>query len=134
MAKLAPLGLTSAARHSAGMVEALPFRSATFDRVFLMNALDHVQNPFAALREIARVLRAGRWLVLSVDTFRGRKYPQKRLHAWLKRVRGARTKHPWVFSVAAVERALREAGLEPRGLVHVPGTKARRSLFVARKG
>jgi hypothetical protein len=33
-----------------------------------------------------------------------------------------------------VKRALRDAGLEPRGPIHVPGSKARRSLFVAAKG
>lgn len=133
MAKLAALGLTRAARHSAGMVEALPFRSASFDRVFLLNVLDHVQSPHAGLREIARVLRPGGCLVLSVDTYRGRKYLEKRLHKWFERVRGSRTKHPWVFSVASADQALRDAGFEPRGPIHVPGTKDRRSLFVATK-
>jgi hypothetical protein len=80
------------------------------------------------------VLRPGGCLVLSVDTYRGRKYLERRLHKWLERVRGVRTKHPWVFSVRAVERSLRDADLEPRGPIHVPGSKARRSLFVATKG
>jgi ubiquinone/menaquinone biosynthesis C-methylase UbiE len=133
MAKLRALGLSPAARHGAGMIESLPFRSGAFDRVFLLNVLDHVQSPEAGLREIARVLRPGGCLVLSVDTYRGRKYLEKRLHKWFERVRGARTKHPWVFSAASAEQALRAAGFEPRGPIHVPGTKPRRSLFVATK-
>jgi SAM-dependent methyltransferase len=131
MRELAPLGLSPGIRHSAGMIERIPFQRASFDRVVCLNVLDHVQSPTAGLREIARVLRPAGWLVLSVDTFSGRDYWQKRLHKWWARTRGARTKHPWVFSRDDVERRLRVAGFEPRAALHVPGTKARRTLFVA---
>ena len=133
MARLADLGLTPAARHSAGVFEALPFRDGSFDRVFLMNVLDHVQNPGHGLAEMARVLRPGSQLVLSVDTFAGRKYYEKRFHKWWARVRGARTKHPWVFSVRGVQQRLEQAGFEPSGPGHIPGTKARRSFFTAER-
>jgi SAM-dependent methyltransferase len=131
MRKLAPLGLSPGIRHSAGMIEAIPFKDACFDRAFCLNVLDHVQSPGAGLAEIARVLRPGGWLVLSVDTYSGRRYLEKRLHKWWARLRGARTKHPWVFSRDDVQRRLRGAGLEPRAALHVPGTKDRRTLFLA---
>lgn len=131
MAPLAELGLSPAARHTAGLLEALPFRDASFDRVFLMNVLDHVRDPVDGLREVARVLCPGGELVLSVDTYRGRRYLEKRLHKWWARARGARTKHPWVFSIASVDRLLRSVGLVPRPPGHVPGTKARRTFLTA---
>ncbi len=129
MARLGELGLTRAARHTAGVFEELPFRDASFDRVFLMNVLDHVRDPEGGLAEVARVLRPGGQLILSVDTFANRKYYQKRLHKWWSRVRGARTKHPWVFSVRDVQRKLERAGFEVGRPGHVPGTKARRTFF-----
>lgn len=132
-ARLASLGLCTTARHVAGVFEDLPFRDGSFDRVFLMNVLDHVRSPSEGLREIARVLRPGGVLVLSVDTFSGRRYQEKRLHKWFARLRGARTKHPWVFSRASVERLLRESGLEPGPPRHVPGTKARRAMILGRR-
>jgi SAM-dependent methyltransferase len=131
--KLEPLGLSRAARHLAGVFERMPFQDGAFDRVFLMNVLDHVQNPMAGLEEIARVLAANGVLVLSVDTYAGRKYIEKRLHKWWTRVRGTRTKHPWAFSVPRVEAMLGQAGFGPAPSCHVPGTKKRRTLFVARR-
>lgn len=132
-AHLAPLGLLPSALHVAGVFEALPFSDGAFDRVFLMNVLDHVRSPGAGVREIRRCLRPGGMLVLSVDTFSGRRYWEKRLHKWWARLRGARTKHPWVFSVASVTRMLRESGLEPGVARHIPGTKARRTFLLARR-
>lgn len=133
MHRLSPLELSPHARHCAGMLERLPFRDASFDRVLLMNVLDHVLDPAAGLAEIARVLRPGGMLVLSVDTYAGRRYAEKRLHKWWARRRGARTKHPWVFSVRSVQSALAAAALEPSPSAWIPGTKQRRTFFTARK-
>jgi ubiquinone/menaquinone biosynthesis C-methylase UbiE len=133
MAKLVPLGLVPGARHSAGLLERVPFRDASFDRVFLLNVLDHVLAPEAGLRELARVLRPGGQLVLTVDTYHGRRYATKRLHKWWARTRGARTKHPWVFSPESVARMLVRAGLEPSPPGHIPGQKERRTFFTALK-
>jgi len=133
MAPLAELGLSEVAQHAAGAFEELPFRDASFDRVFLMNVLDHVRKPDAGLAEVARVLRAGGVLVLSVDTFAGRRYREKRLHKWWARVRGARTKHPWVFSIPDIQRQLERAGFEPGRPGHVPGTKDRRTFFTSER-
>ena len=132
-ARLYVLGLSPAAKHVAGLFEYLPFEDGTFDRVFLMNVLDHVWSPALGLKETARVLKPKGTLVLSVDTFSGRKYWGRRIKKWWTRVRGARTKHPWAFSVKDVFTLLEIAGFEAWGPEHVPGTKQKRSLFVARK-
>ena len=131
MHRLAEFGLSGSAEHAAGLFEALPYRDASFDRVFLMNVLDHVRDPARGLAEVARVLRPGGALVLSVDTYAGQKYLQKRARKWWDRTRGASTKHPWVFSVQDTTRLLQRLGFEPRTSLHVVGTKARRTMFGA---
>ena len=47
----------------------LPFRDATFDIVLAEQVLEHLDDPAAALAEIARVLRPGGLLVAGVPTF-----------------------------------------------------------------
>ena len=37
----------------------LPFKDETFDRVFMFEVLEHLENPSEALREISRVLKHG---------------------------------------------------------------------------
>jgi SAM-dependent methyltransferase len=48
----------------AGDLEALPFRTGSFDRALCLNALHHLPNPDQALREIARVLTGQGRMVL----------------------------------------------------------------------
>jgi SAM-dependent methyltransferase len=133
MANLRPLGLTSRASHSAGLFESMPFADGTFDRVFLMNVLDHVRHPEAGLAELARVIRPGGLLVLSVDVYAGRRYRVKRVRKWYDRLRGARTKHPWVFSKEDVKRLLRKSGFAPGEPYNVKHTKERRAFVVAER-
>jgi SAM-dependent methyltransferase len=133
VARLQEFGLSPGLRHTAGALEALPFREGAFDRVFLMNVLDHVYDAPCGLRELARVLVPTGALVLSVDVYEGRRYVTKRLHKWFARLRGARTKHPLVFSEQSVARRLRAAGFALVHVAHVAGTKSRRRLFVARR-
>ena len=40
-----------------GVGECLPFRDDSFDAVFSLNVLEHVKDPFACAREIARVMK-----------------------------------------------------------------------------
>lgn len=133
LAELAAFGLSARAAHTAGELEHLPYRDAALDRVLLMNVLDHVRDAGSGLREMARVLRGGGTLVLSVDTYAGRRYQTKRLHKWWARARRAQTKHPLIFSKGSVERLLLGSGFRELDSLHVPGTKARRTLFLAHK-
>jgi 2-polyprenyl-3-methyl-5-hydroxy-6-metoxy-1,4-benzoquinol methylase len=48
-------------------LEALPFTDATFDLVLCTQVLEHLLDPQAGLRELARVTRRGGVLVLSTD-------------------------------------------------------------------
>jgi len=45
---------------------ALPFRDATFDAVLFSEVMEHLEQPEDALREIARVMRSGGHLLLTV--------------------------------------------------------------------
>ena len=49
-----------------GVAESLPFAGRSFDGVLLSNVLEHLDNPEAAVREGARVLRAGGVMVITV--------------------------------------------------------------------
>ena len=131
MAELACFGLAANQRHTSAAFETMPFRDRVFDRVFCMNVLDHVRDPAAGVAEIARVLVPGGTLVLSVDTYEGRRYQSKRLRKWYDRMRATRTKHPWVFSVPDVRRLLDRAGFDVDAPTHVSGTKERRTFFTA---
>ena len=44
----------------------LPFADGTFDRVFMLEVLEHVENPSQCLREVKRVLNSTGRLILSV--------------------------------------------------------------------
>ncbi|WP_298955085.1 class I SAM-dependent methyltransferase [uncultured Methylobacterium sp.] len=49
-----------------GIGEVLPFRDASFDGVISVAVLEHVRDPFACAREIARVLKPGGRLLCAV--------------------------------------------------------------------
>ena len=53
----------------ADLNEPLPYASETFDVVTCLEGLEHLENPFNALREFARVLRRGGKLFLSLPNY-----------------------------------------------------------------
>jgi ubiquinone/menaquinone biosynthesis C-methylase UbiE len=68
-----------------GDAAALPFATASFDRVYCSEVLEHVVDPAAAVREIRRVLRPHGTAVLSVPNERlinRVKATLRRLGAW----------------------------------------------------
>lgn len=48
-----------------GQAESLPFPDATFDNLFSLGAINHVNDPAQALREMARVVKPGGTLVVA---------------------------------------------------------------------
>jgi len=54
-----------------GLGENLPLATGSIDIAICFNALDHMRDPGAALREIQRVLRPGGTLMLMIHTFPG---------------------------------------------------------------
>jgi 2-polyprenyl-3-methyl-5-hydroxy-6-metoxy-1,4-benzoquinol methylase len=61
-------GLTDNCTVIAAEVEHLPFASGTVPAIIMTEVLEHLQEPSAALREIARVLTPGGRVCLSVPT------------------------------------------------------------------
>lgn len=53
----------------ADLNQPLPYRSETFDVVTCLEGLEHLENPFQALREFSRVLKSGGKLFLSLPNY-----------------------------------------------------------------
>ena len=68
-----------------GDLEKIDFPDATFDVVLLNEVLEHVPNDRAALRELARVLKPGGWLML----FSPNRYHPFETHGVYSRATGA---------------------------------------------
>ena len=92
----------------------LPFDPHAFDLVFCLEVLEHVQDDRAAVDEIARVLRPGGQLVLSVPNRAAPKPLVERLH--LPSVHGETGPEQHVrdgYSADELKALLLEAGLKP---------------------
>ena len=58
-----------APRFSHASAEKLPFLDGSFDKVYCKGAIDHFYDPRGALKEMARVLKPGGRLIVSVANF-----------------------------------------------------------------
>jgi ubiquinone/menaquinone biosynthesis C-methylase UbiE len=102
-------------------VERLPFRDSSFDLVTIITVLAFVAEPELALREIARMLKSGGWLVLG-DLGRWSTWAlSRRLRGWLGLAPLWKTPH---FRTAAeLRKAVQAAGFRVErvaGAVYYP--------------
>jgi len=98
------------------VTKTLPFRSETFTGALLLDILEHLDDPQAALRECVRVLRPGAWLAVALpnsETTWKRRYRRAGL-SWMSD-RDHKHEYTWPEMAALLEAAgLRvQSGPEP---------------------
>lgn len=82
-------------RYSVMDAACMPFEHSTFDAVIASNALQRMQRPELALREIRRVLRPGGTLFAPTSMFGGRRQD---LRSRCKQLVGQRIRQRWTAS------------------------------------
>jgi SAM-dependent methyltransferase len=125
-----------AGRDACASALALPFRDATFDVVAAFDVIEHCDPEARAVAELARVLRPGGRLLVSVPAYQWawsdhdvraghhRRYTRRRLVAALERegleVRRATHAFALVFPMFVVERAVRRLRPPAPGTSRLP--------------
>jgi len=110
---------TAAAGSVQGSALQLPFRDAAFDRIIASEVLEHIERDGDALRELARVLRPGGTLAVTVPGWLAEvvcwklsdRYPAP----------AAAGGHVRVYTAVVLRNRLRQAGFEPFGLGRAHG-------------
>jgi ubiquinone/menaquinone biosynthesis C-methylase UbiE len=109
-------GLLHEERPSRGLIEfavadgqRLPFGDASFDRIICTETLEHVSDAQLTLCELARVLRPGGRLAVSVPNFASEAILYRLIKDYFRFPGG----HRRIFSPQALHRALARAGLQP---------------------
>ncbi|HUC36702.1 MAG TPA: class I SAM-dependent methyltransferase [Acidimicrobiales bacterium] len=106
------------AEEEAGVVQGdalhLPFRDSSFDRVIASEVLEHIDEDETALFELARVLRPGGTMAVTVPRF-GPEAVNWALSREYHEVEGG---HVRIYRRSILLRRLNRAGLEPFGSHH----------------
>jgi SAM-dependent methyltransferase len=89
-------------------IGALPFRDAYFDLVICAEVLEHMPDDTAAIAEIARVLKPGQNLVVSVP----RCYPETLCWSLSREYHTTKGGHVRIYRSGALRRLLANAGLK----------------------
>ena len=95
----------------------LPFDDGTFDRVIASEVLEHIPDDAAAMRELARVLRPGGSMAVTVP----RCGPEVINWALSDEYHDTPGGHVRIYRRSTLERRLSSAGLEPTGHHHAHG-------------
>jgi SAM-dependent methyltransferase len=100
----------------------LPFPDASFDRIIAAEVLEHIPDDVAAIRELARVLRPGGSMTVTVPAWLAERVCwalSDEYHAPF--VEGG---HVRIYRASDLRARLRDAGLEPVGAHHAHGIHA----------
>lgn len=100
----------------------LPFKDETFDAVICSEVLEHLENPKDVLAEVARVVKPGGKVGLSVP----RTYPEAICWLISKEYHSAKGGHIRIFTRSALHRLTKESGLKLQGTSY---THALHSLY-----
>jgi ubiquinone/menaquinone biosynthesis C-methylase UbiE len=108
-----------------GVAERLPFEDKTFDKIVSISCLEHFANPWVGIAEMARVLKPGGRVALSVDSL----LPENSnadFRSWHER----RHFVTHYFSQESLSAALQDAGFrnDAEGSVHLFRSKIAASL------
>jgi SAM-dependent methyltransferase len=110
-----------AAGHPATAVQgdalALPFADAAFDRVIASEVLEHIHDDAAAMRELARVLRPGGTMAVTVP----RCLPEAVNWALSDEYHDVPGGHVRIYRRSTLQRRLASSGLVPTGHHHAHG-------------
>jgi SAM-dependent methyltransferase len=87
----------------------LPFADASFDRIICTETLEHVEAVSQTIRELARVLKPGGRLAVSVPHFACEAILYRLIKDYFRFPGG----HRRIFTPQALNRALARAGLQP---------------------
>jgi SAM-dependent methyltransferase len=96
-----------------GQAEKLPLAKDSADALLLKEVLDHCYDPAKVLREAARVLRPGGWILITLTNdfaWYKRMFP-----SWARRIKASQDDHLNFFEPDWVGRLLAQAGFEALG-------------------
>jgi SAM-dependent methyltransferase len=107
---------------TSGDATRLPFPDGSFDRIIAAEVLEHIPDDEAAIHELARVLRPGGTMAVTVPAWLAERICwalSDEYHAPF--VEGG---HVRIYTASGLRAKLRDAGLEPRGAHHAHGIHA----------